>query len=155
MNVGLLFGVIFASIVIGFVLFFGVTYIGDMNNVSCASQLGQQMTNLESAVRSTLSLSQGSSQELKILVPGCFQKICFVDPEDPEKNPQQGWDPDRGVLSIVESQENNVIVYMPGGTVDAYRIDRFEPYVNFCITSTENVILKNTGREVQITLPEF
>lgn len=155
MNVGLIFGIIFAAIVIGLVAFFGISYIGDMGNVSCMSQVGQQITNLEAAVRTTLSLSQGSSEEIRLIVPGCLDKFCFVDPEHTTDNPTDGWSPEDHVEIMVRNEDGNVVIYNPSGTVDTYKIDKVKPYVNFCIESSEELVLRNQGTFVEVALPEF
>ncbi|MEE9323143.1 MAG: hypothetical protein V3U72_01230 [Candidatus Aenigmarchaeota archaeon] len=155
MNVGFVFGIILAIIIIGFLLFFGIKYIGEWSEMACESQMGQQITNLKNAVKSTLALSQGGSQELRITIPSCFEKICFVDPDHPEDYPPGGWEPETHVRIIVVNEKNSVVICRPSGVVEGYKIDKFKPYVNFCMTSTKTVILRNTGTLVEITLPEF
>ena len=155
MNVGLVFGMIFAAIVIGLLLLFGVKYFGEMSEAACESQMGQQITNLRNAVRSTLTLSKDSVQELRVIVSGCFEKICFVDPNHPEDYPEAGWDPENHVRLIVTNEKSNVIIYKSSGVVKGHKIEKFRPYVNFCMPSTKTVTLQNTGKLVEITLPEF
>lgn len=155
MNVGFIFGMIFAAIVIGLLLLFGVKYFGEMSEAACESQMGQQITNLRNAVRSTLTLSKDSVQELRVIVSGCFEKICFVDPNHPEDYPEAGWDPENHVRLIVTNEKSNVIIYKSSGVVKGHKIEKFRPYVNFCMTSTKTVTLQNTGKLVEITLPEF
>lgn len=155
MNVGLVFGIIFAAIVIGFLLFFGVRYFGDMSEAACESQMWQQIENLKNSVSSTLTLSKDSVQELRVIVPGCFEKICFVDPNHPEDYPEAGWEPENHVRLIVTNEKSNVIIYKSSGVVKGHKIEKFRPYVNFCMTSTKTLTLQNTGKIVEITPPEF
>lgn len=155
MNVGLIFGIIFAVIVMGFLLFFGIQYFGEMTEAACKSQLGKQITDLENSVRSTLSLSQGSVQKLRLMVPSCYEKICFVDPEHPDRYPEGDWDPEEHVKLIARDEGRNVVVYKSSGLVKGYTMDKLKAYVNFCVSSSKEVSLVNTGRQVEITLPEF
>lgn len=155
MDTSLVFGIIFASIVIGLLLFFGIRYIGDMSEMACKSQMGQQIITLENTVKATLSLSRGASQELRLLIPQCFKKICFVDPDHPEENTQEGWEPDTVATRMVVGEGDNVIIYHPDGVVEGKKINKLKPYVNFCIASSTDVIIRNAGALVEITLPGF
>ena len=156
MDTSLVFGIIFAAIVIGLLVFFGLKYINEMMLVTCESQIGQQITNLRNAVKSTLSLSRGSSQEFRLLFPGCANKICFVDVNHPEiENSGEGWVPTEFTTTLVSSNKYSFLVFKPDNRVEGYTIDKFKPYVNFCISSSRDVILRNTGTTVEITLPEF
>lgn len=156
MNVGLVFGIIFAAIVIILLLVFGFRYINEVMFLGCESQTGQQIVNLEKAVKSTLTLSQDASQELRILVPGCIGKMCFVDPDHPEiENPGGGWIPNEFTVSLASRYKYNVIMIKSDGGIDGYKIEKFRPYVNFCLESSENVILRNQGTFIDITLTGF
>ena len=155
MNVGLVFGIIFAVIVIGFILFFGIKYMGEMSETACKSQAGQQISNLEKAVKSTLALSQGSSQELRVILPNCYEKMCFVDTEHPESYPEGGWEPDERTKMMTYQEKKNVFLFKPNGVVEGWRIEKLKPHINFCMSSTKKVILRNTGSLVEIALPGF
>lgn len=156
MNVGLVFGIIFAIIVMGFTLFFGFKYINEVMSLSCESQMGQQVTNLENGVESTLALSMDSVQKLKIIIPACIEKMCFVDPDYPElESAEGGWAPDGFLTDFISRYKYNVVIIKSSGQIDGYEIDKFKPYINFCLTSTKTANLRNTGTIVEITLPEF
>ena len=156
MNVGLVFGIIFAAIVIVLLLIFGGRYIQDIFVISCESQVGQRIVDIEKAVKSTYTLSQGSYQELRVMMPDCMEKVCFVDPDNPElDNPAGDWESSEFMTDLVSRYKYNVLMIRPSGGVDGYKIDKMKPYVNFCLTSTKTVILRNKGSLVDITLPEF
>ncbi len=156
MDVGLVFGIIFAAIVIILLLFFGFRYINEVMFLSCESQIGQQVINLEKGVESTLTLSMDASQKVKILVPNCIERFCFVDPNHPEIEYEEGgWIPSEFVTKFVSSYGYNVVIMKSNGEIDGHKIEKFRPYVNFCITSTREVILRNIGTLVEATLPEF
>lgn len=156
MDVGLVFGIIFAAIVIILLVFFGFKYINEVMVLSCESQAGQQVKNLESVVKSTFALSKGGSQELRIIVPNCIERFCFADPDHPEiENVGGGWNPNEFVTNLVSRYRYNVILMKSNNAVDGYRIENFKPYVNFCLESSRNVIVRNQGAFVDVTLPEF
>lgn len=156
MNVGLVFGIIFAAIVIGLLMFFGFKYINEVVDLSCQSQMGQQIVNLEKAVDSTMTLSRGGSQKYNFLFPSCLERVCFVDPDNPGvDNPEGGWESTEFMIDLVSRYKYNLIFIEPNGGFEGHVIDKVKPYVNFCLTSAKEVTLLNTGRTVEISLPEF
>lgn len=156
MDTGLVFGIIFAAIVITLLLVFGFDYINKLFSISCDSQTGQQMINLKNVVKSTLTLSQGSSQEIKMLIPSCVQKVCFVDPQHPEvDNSEWGWIPNDFLINMASRYNYNFIIIRNDGSIDGYEIEKLKPYVNFCLTSSRDVTIRNLGTLAEATLPEF
>lgn len=161
MEVGLIFGIIFAAIVMGLLIFFGFRYISDMISVTCESQVQQQAENLKNAARSTLALSKDSAQEFKIIIQSnCVSRMCFVDPDNPQvENKEWGWVPSEFLTKMVSSYKYNVVITRPDGTIDGYAIDKLVPSSNFCLTSTRDVTLRNAVRSgkafVEITIPEL
>ncbi len=160
MDTGLVFGIIFAAIVVSLLVFFGFRYINEMVSVTCESQIGQEITDIRSAVRATLSLSRGSSQELRLVHPSCLRKICFVDAGHPEiENAGAGWEPTEFTTDLVSRYKYSVLLFRPDGGIEGHAIDKFGPSVNFCVSSTKDVVLRNTGTAVEIAplqqLPEF
>jgi hypothetical protein len=157
MDMALVFGIIFAAIVMGLLVFFGFKYINEMFAMSCESQTGQLTENLKNVVRSTSALSKGSVQEFKIIVQStCATRICFVDPQHPEiENTEGKWVPDELTTYLVSRNKYNLIITEKDGGIKGYIIEKLKPYVNFCLTSTRDVTIRNTGAMVEITLPEF
>lgn len=156
MDVGLVFGIIFAAIVIGLLVFFGFKYINEMISISCESQTQQQIENLKNVIKSTLALSRDAVQEFKIIIQSnCAPKICFVNPDDSGAYAEGGWVPNDFLTTMVSSYKYNVVIIKANGAIDGYKIEKFKPLVNFCITSTRDVMFRNSGKMVEITLPEF
>ena len=154
MDTGLVFGIIFAAIVMGLLLFFGFRYINDMMAAGCDSQAGQQVTNIRNVAKSVLTFSKGSTQSVKILMPACFSKMCFIDPGHPEvANVMAGWAPGDIENIMVSRYKYNIIAYRNGGGIDGYIVEKMKPDVNFCITSTGDITLKNAGTYVEIVSP--
>jgi hypothetical protein len=157
MEVGLIFGIIFAAIVMGLLIFFGFRYISDMISISCESQVQQQAENLKNVAKSTLALSKDSAQEFKIIIQSnCVSRMCFVNTDNPQvENNEWGWIPSEFLTTMVSRYGYNVIITRPDGAIDGYQIDKLKPSVNFCLTSTKEVTLRNAGKTVDVTLPEF
>jgi hypothetical protein len=153
MDVGLIFGIIFASILIGFLMFFGIKYIGEMQDMSCRSQLGQQIDSLKTSTKYVLSLSMGSSQSFTFMVPGCAKKVCFVNADSPEENKELDWDPQTVERMLVVNEKYNVLIYNPDGSISGHKLDKLRPLVNFCIRKTEDIRLKNIGTLVELSPP--
>ena len=152
MEVSLVFGIIFASIVMGLIVFFGYNYINQMMTLSCQSQLGQQIENMKSTIKSTLTLSKGSAQEFDILLQSnCATKICFVDPEMASiENEADGWMPDEFTAYFASRNKFNIIIFKPDKGMDGYEIAKLKPSANFCLTSSRKVIFRNTGVLVDV-----
>ena len=152
----MVFGIVFAAIVIGLLVFFGFKYISEIISISCESQTQQQLENLKNTVKSTLALSKGSVQEFKVVIQSnCAPKICFVIPDAPNAYPEGGWNPDEFTTYLVTRNGYNVLIFGKGEKTDGYAVDKLKQTVNFCLTSTREVMLRNNGKTVEITLPEF
>ncbi len=155
MNVGLIFGIIFAAIVIGFLLMFGMGSVTDLFNISGNAQLGQQVVNLQSKVESTFNLAYGSVQEFKFVLPPGVKKICFVDPDNPFSNPDGSWESNKFLDTYISRYSYNLLVFKGDDLPEGYVIKKLKPNQNFCMTKTRKITLKNLGSVVEVTLPEF
>ncbi len=151
MNVGLVFGIIFAAIVIGFLLFFGFKYVNEMFSVNCEAILGDQIMKLKDQVSKTFHLSMGSTQEFVMIVPSCVEKICFVNPEDPSS--YGNWETNNVLTRMILVNKYNLIVFDRDKTFSGYRIDHMRTDYNFCVSSKKTLILRNDGSFVVISLP--
>jgi len=148
MNVGLIFGIIFAAVIIGFLLFFGFVYLSDMMNFNCEAILRDQIIKLREQVGKTFRLSLGASQEFELLIPQCIEKICFINPEDPSS--YGNWQTSNAINIIVKSYGYNMIVFSKDQTFDGHKIDNLAAEYNFCIHSKETILLKNDGPLVMV-----
>ena len=156
MNVGLIFGIIFAIIVMGLLVVFGMRYFGEVMEVSCESHIGQEIINIEKAVDKVRTVSQGSAIELIVLVPSCVERVCFVDPEHPEiENKKGGWTTNDFISDLVSSNGHNVVLLKDDGSYDGYTVNKLRPLVNFCITSKEKTTVRNMGSSIEISLSDL
>ena len=156
MNVGLIFEIIFAIIVMGMLVVFGMQYFGAVIEVSCESHIGQEMINIEEAVDKVRTFSQGSAIELIVLVPNCVERVCFVDPQHPEvENKKGGWMTNDFISDLVSSNGHNVVLLKNDGSYDGYTVSKLKPLVNFCITSKEKTTVRNMGSMIEISLSDL
>jgi hypothetical protein len=149
MNVGLIFGIIFACVLIGLILVFGFGQIQTIINTSSEASFEKTVLDLKNSVKQVYSLSQGSVQEFDLIFPGDVKKICFVN------NPYQEtstWKPDAIYTKLVESYGYNMFVITTGPK--GYKIENLSPSNNFCITKRTKLLLRNAGRYVDIEAGE-
>ena len=155
MDVGLMFGVIFAVIFIGFLLAFGTGYITNFMNLNSEATMKQQVNSLKFSVKSASNLAQGSIEKIKLIVPSGYKKVCFVDPEYSLSNPAGNWESSEFLISMITKYKYNILIFGQDDLPEGDVIEKAKPYQNFCITSSRELILRNTGAIVEITLPEF
>ncbi|MBN2043270.1 MAG: hypothetical protein JW754_05715 [Candidatus Aenigmarchaeota archaeon] len=154
MNVGMLFGIIFAIIVIGFVLYFGYTYIGEYMSIQNEAGLMQQILRLDNAVDEVYNMAYESSKRFSLSL-GEGKKVCFVDPQNPSSNPDGGWETNEVLTRMVSGNNHNVVILLPDGRYDnGKEIEHLAPLrsSNFCVEGDSEFLLKNEGKYVSITI---
>ena len=100
MDVGLVFGIIFAVIVIGALFVYGFDLIGGFFCTGNDAQTLKAVKNLETSVKDIYTLSEGSTTPFKLYLPG-DSRICFINPDDPNPNRARGWDPDSTLIELL------------------------------------------------------
>jgi len=148
MNVGLVFGIIFAAILIGFVLFFGFNYINEMFDINCKATVGDQIIKIREITDKTFRLSLGAKQEYVLLIPPCVEKICFVDHEDPFS--YGNWETNSVLTRLITENEYSVIIFEKDETFEGYVVDHLKPDYNFCVSSKKTLLLTNDGPFVMV-----
>lgn len=159
MQVGAVFGLIFALIVMGFVLFFGSSQIA---NVMCIGSIGQTtkaVKNLEALVDDIQASGEGSSDTYRVNTAG-NANLCFIDPDDPRPSISGRWLPDPDLYPVTEKKiqtghYNVWIEYNCGNMEPGYIMDYVvTPFPgqpgNFCIGAGETLLLTNIGAEVRV-----
>ena len=140
MSVGMIFMLIFAVIVVSFLIFFGY---GD-------AQVQKSYKTLEDSVESMYRKTKGSSEMLEVSIPSSTM-ICFVNSTDPRPNVLGGWLPDSDVQDIISVKGYNAWIKFCRGE-EGYVMDRIRVSESFCITSHNEVYIENTGSHVEIEL---
>jgi hypothetical protein len=159
MDVGAAFGMIFAVIVLAFVLLLGT---GQITNIMCTSSIAQtskEVKNIEAMVDDIQASGSGSSDTIQLRIASNAE-ICFVDPSDPRPNIVGGWLPDPDLYPVIESkiqtERINVwIDYNCGSTEPGYNMDYIVTSMpgqtgNFCARAGDTLLLTNIGSQVRI-----
>lgn len=157
MNVGAVFGIITAILVIVFVILLGSGQISNMFSLGGIAQVNKAVLNFEEVVDDLYSAAQGSSDRYKFRIPETA-KVCFIDPEHPEPNLDSGWRPDPTRYNIIKNtiQLNNYNIWIEygvnSGDNPGKRNSKIYVGENFCAGPSDYVYLENTGTEVSVQL---
>lgn len=157
MNIGMVFGFIFAIIVIGFLLASGGNLINKIFGLQGDVQIAKQMADIQSAVYTDSGSGifwslKGSVDTINVKVGGGAEKICFFNPAKPSKNPSGNWLPEKSLEGQIQSKNYTAGIFEAGGNFNGYKIDKLLPSSNFCIDSASRLTITNTGKNVDIKL---
>lgn len=78
MNVGLIFGMIVAIIIIGSVIVFAYDQLANMQRLQQIAEINRAKEDLENAVERVHGLSGITSEAFKLSFPGGVTKVCFI-----------------------------------------------------------------------------
>jgi hypothetical protein len=78
MNIGLIFGMIVAIMLMGMIIVFGYQQITNMQDLQEQAEIKKAIEGLETAVERVHSLSGETSEPFKLSFPGVVSKVCFV-----------------------------------------------------------------------------
>lgn len=162
MDTSMVFGIIFAIIVIGLVLAFGGQQIVSLFCVGETAQVQREVREIERQVFDVYNMGTGTTKPYTINLPSNV-KLCFLDPQDytPENyaNPLYDWSPQRilveHILNAPESQyyQSNVwIEYSCTGEKAGRKTSYLRPEKNFCAVDNTRVYMENMGTYVEISL---
>lgn len=155
MQVGAVFGLIFALIVMGFVLFFGADQIANLLCMGGTGQTSKAVKDLEIMVDDIQASGEGSSDVFSMNIAK-NAKVCFVDPLDTTPHPSEGWAPDLDLYPVIkieiETGGYNVwIEYNCGSPNPGYRMDHIVSGIgNFCVNAGDTLLLTNIGTQVRL-----
>jgi len=155
MDTGLVFGIIFAIIIIALLLVFGLEQIVNVFCVSNIAQADKAVKDLENAVENVYNLAEGSAMPFRVAIPR-NARICLINHEDP--SPMNSWNPDpnlyESIKYTIESKNQNVwIIYGCGTSDTGYRIRYLKLTENFCVSGGTELYLENKGYHVAIERP--
>jgi hypothetical protein len=156
MNTGLIFGIIFAIIVIALLFVFGLGQIENIFCVSNVAQMNKVVKELEDATEDVFNLAEGSALPFKLSIPRNAQ-ICFVNASNPAR--ENNWNPDPNEYSIIlnriDAHGFNIWrIYGCGSHDPGYRIRHLRPADNFCAGLGTEVFLENVGHYVVVRKPD-
>lgn len=150
----MVFGIIFAVVVIVMIIAFGSGVITDIMCLGSDAQLQKTIKNMEKFVEDLYILPSGSGDYFTINIPG-NSRLCFVNSTNPKKvfypDPEKTWNPDKVYQKIIYEEGYNVWYEQCSGksgtTISHLYID---PEKNFCAKSGTELYLKSMGRHVAI-----
>ncbi len=154
MNTSLVFGIIFAIIVIAFVLVFGAEQITNIFCVGNTAQVSKAVNDLENEVENVYNLGQGSSMPFLVKIPK-DSLICLINYDDP--SPMNNWNPDPDIFESinysVRNKGQNVWIDYGCANDEGYRISHLRLSENFCVDTGTELYLENMGSYVRIERP--
>ena len=152
MNVGMVFAMIFAIIVIMLFFIYGFDAIQNFTCVGNEAKVSKSLNDLKSVVDDLYLQAEGSSNEFRLNLPADAE-FCFVNPASPERNPTGGWTEDDVIINYIRNEYANgvgyTLYYAHCSGKDFYELKRIQPASNFCIQSGR-LYLENQGFYVSV-----
>ena len=148
MNVGLVFALLAALILIAFLLVFGLGAIGGIFNVNEQAQVQKVVSDLEGVVKELYYRSPGNSVVTELGMPQ-GTSICFVNSSESNVWPERWktWNPSQDIKSILDANDYNIWYFYSTGN-SGYRIEHLEVPESFCTIAGTEVYLENRGTYV-------
>jgi hypothetical protein len=172
-NVGMVFVIIFTVITIAFLLAFGIGQIGSVFNMGGRAQVQKAVDDLKKNVFEIYEMAEGSSKEYRLQIPKS-SKVCFVNPEKPEKKLYPGslswknWNPKSIVIKSMIKNPNDPnylsniwIYYDADSTGEGYKIEHLYPKPeadgngNFCAVTGVILYIENKGTYVEVSVKSY
>ena len=156
MDISIVFVFIFVIIVVGFLLTGGINLILRFFNLGENIQLERQAQEFELSVYSKEKKSgifwttTGSSETFNFFVGDNMERVCFLDPKQPEDNPAKGWIDEYDYKELIKSNGYSLVYILKGTGIKGFVVEKLKPDENFCITSTTNLLLTNKGSYVSL-----
>ena len=167
MDAGLVFGLIFAAIVIGLAFVFGSQQIALFLGYGSEAKVLSSVQDIGNMAARVYTYSKGSSDTYEPAIPA-GTSICFVNPASPGKQswpqPWKAWDPSDTVVRMIstkgyEGYGSNVWYYdgkssMGSGKVvlNGNLLPRRQPAPgNFCVTAGNKLYFENRGAYVEVS----
>jgi len=172
-NVGMVFVIIFTIITIAFLLTFGIERIGSIFDIGSRAKVQKAVDDLKKTVNEVYEMAEGSSREYQLHIPKS-SKVCFINPENPEKKLYYGslswksWNPKSIVISSMIKNPNdpyyfsNIWIYYDADSIgEGYKIKHLYPRPegdgngNFCAVSGVTLYIENKGTYVEISVKDY
>lgn len=159
MQAGLVFGLIFALILMAFIFVFAADQITLMLCTGSNAQVTKNVLEFEKVARDVLAATESSTDVFDVKIPE-YSKICFVNHSNPSTNQAGDWWIDPETLIDVEIMQSNYTVWVESncGTFgQGKRIPYIEaaysgggPNKNFCAGPGDRLLLTSKGYSVGI-----
>jgi hypothetical protein len=150
MNVGMIFALLAALLLIGFLLAFGLGAIGGLFSVNEQGQVQKAVKDLEAVVGELYYRTPGNSQVVDLMLPGSAS-VCFVNSSESRVYSERwkSWTPSQDIRAVLEVEGYNVWYYWSGGN-GGYRMAHLEAPDSFCAVSGTRVYLESRGLTVSV-----
>lgn len=151
MNVGMVFGIIFAVIVVVFLLAGGMKMITDLLGFGELGQISAQMERLGNTIRDEVYwLPIGGSQPFDFSLTQGTARVCFFDYLDPAANPDMGWEGNNVIEYHIRQMNYTVYYFLKDGQEDGHALARARVLQSFCTQSSIRLMLISRGSYVEI-----
>lgn len=156
----MIFALIFAIIMIGFIFVFAVPQIASFISIGGQAQINKMIKDIETKVDYIYwNAGYGSSEILTITLPS-KTRICFINPYDlgdyyyAEK--WMDWRSDKAINVLIKKEGYNLWYYHDGDQ-NGYKVKHLqldENAHNFCIIGGMEIYLENEGDRVTVSRME-
>ncbi len=162
MQVGMVFALIFAVILIGFVLAIGVPQLGALTSVGSQAQVQKAIHDIEDVVDNVYwNGAYGSSDILELALPS-GTRVCFIDTDNPSTasymEEWKRWKSDPAINAIIQAEENRFnLWYFYGSDQNGYKVSHMKLDVNsdnFCAIGGVGIYFENKRDHVAVSLME-
>jgi len=154
MDTTLVFGIIFAIIVIGLLFVFGIEQIGGIFCLGNTAQVDKAVKDLENAVEGVYNLADGSALPFKVAISR-NARICLINHSNTV--PMNNWNPHPDLYESINytmyTKRQNVWIEYGCGPDSGYRIRYLRISENFCVGGGTELYLENKGYYVTIERP--
>lgn len=144
----MVFGFVFVIIVIGFLLTGGFKFIQGIFGASESAVQKKNIEDFKRAVEDIFWTTSDSRETFEIKVVGGIDKVCFLDPSNPENNPGGGWSTDEDIRELIKDKGYNMVLLDQEGGLKGHIIEKLSPDENFCVGTTTELLLINRGKRV-------
>lgn len=154
MGVGMVFGIIFAIVVMIMLIVFGADIISTIFGMGSDAQLVKTIKNMQTVVDDLYYLPSGSGDYFTLNIPR-DTKLCFVNTTHPEPvyyaDPKKTWDPDIVFQRIIKEEGYNIWYETSSGKSggEIRRLSIAEGK-SFCAVPGMEIYLQNVGGRVTI-----
>ncbi len=151
MSVGMVFALIFAIVVISFVIFFGFNVIMNIFCTGENAQIQKTVKEIKNLVENQVyPKSKGFSEVYTLNIPE-NTKICFVNSSDPRPNLAGDWIPDPVYENLIKENDYTLWITFCGGE-SGYHVNylRILPEENFCAGPGSELYFENIGKWVSV-----
>lgn len=156
MDVGMVFGILFAVIVIILLVGFGLDALGDLEKTARAAQIRTALNDLEATADNVDTLATGSTLKFLFHIPSGV-RFCFVDSANPGRavytDASRNWEPDPIIERHIQEEGFTVwTIDESAGEQNGYAIAHLVPAGgSFCADDNTGLLLENQGLTVVIS----